>query len=103
MNKHIIFGVISVNESIPALHIKPLHSPGNFGCDDLLLLGSLWLFRLFLRVSHDVPGGGKVLKHAEPMFLLLPCSFGKFLLPSSGFNPAAEAPCNRVPLTIRRR
>jgi hypothetical protein len=48
--------------------------------DDLLLLGSLWLFRLFLRVSHDVPGGGKVLKHAEPMFLLLPCSFGKFLL-----------------------
>ena len=47
--------------------------------DDLLLLGSLWLFRLFLRVSHDVPGGGKVLKHAEPMFLLPSCSFN-FLL-----------------------
>jgi hypothetical protein len=46
----------------------------------LLLLGSLWLFRLFLRVSHDVPGGGKVLKHAEPMFLLPSCSFVKFLL-----------------------
>jgi hypothetical protein len=39
--------------------------------DDLLLLCSLWLFRLFLRVSHDVPGGGKVLKHAEPMFSFL--------------------------------
>jgi hypothetical protein len=62
--------------------------------DDLLLLGSLWLFRLFLRVSHDVPGGGKVLKHAEPMFLLLPCNFVKFLL--------NMARCVRIKRTVTR-
>jgi hypothetical protein len=80
--------------TIPFLPSTPIFWVSLKLTDDLLLLCSLWLFRLFLRVSHDVPGGGKVLKHAEPMFLLPPCSLVKFLL--------NMARCVRIKRTVRR-
>ena len=60
VDKHVLLGVVAVDEPVAGLDVEPLDSAGYFPGDDLLfrfslvVRPSLGLFRLGLRVSHDV-------------------------------------------------
>jgi len=55
VDKNIFLGVISVDETVSTLHVKPFDHARHLGSDDLLLGGNLWLFLLvFTRVCHDL-------------------------------------------------
>jgi len=76
VDKNIFLGVISVDETVSTLHVKPFDHARHFGSDDLLLRGSLGLIGLIFRVGHDVLIGedgkyGPTLLDVSTPFLLV--------------------------------
>jgi hypothetical protein len=56
MHEHILLGVVSVNEAISVLHVKPFNGTSYFGCDyfflNLLLLLFNFLFPCRFGLGH---------------------------------------------------